>query len=219
MFDNKLWIVFVANNNSNELLVCSSSDGQNWSSSTEVQQSSKATHPLAVFDNKLWIVFVANDDSNELLVCSSSDGQNWSSSTEVQQSSKAAPALAVFDNKLWIVFVANNNSNELLVCSSSDEPEMELQHRGPAVEQGRPRSGRVRQQAVDRLRRQQQQQRAARLQFQRWPELELQHRGPAVEQGRPRHLWPGSSNTQPDDLAALGVGLYRMAEAARWLMC
>ena len=107
-----------------------------------------------MFDNKLWTVFVANNNSNELLVCSSSDGQNWSSSTEVQQYSKAAPALAVFDNKLWTVFVANNNSNELLS-----------------------------------------------LQFQRWPELELQHPGPAVEQGRPRHLWPGYSNTQPDDLA------------------
>ena len=85
MFDNKLWIVFVANNNSNELLVCSSSDGQNWSSSTEVQQYNKAAPAVACVDNKLRIVFVANNDSNELLVCSSSDGQNWSSSTEVQQ--------------------------------------------------------------------------------------------------------------------------------------
>ena len=53
MFDNKLWIVFVANNNSNELLVCSSSDGQNWSSSTEVQQYSKAAPAIFGLDRAI----------------------------------------------------------------------------------------------------------------------------------------------------------------------
>ena len=53
MFDNKLWIVFVANNNSNELLVCSSSDGQNWSSSTEVRQYSKAAPAIFGLDRAI----------------------------------------------------------------------------------------------------------------------------------------------------------------------
>jgi hypothetical protein len=112
---------FVANDASNQLLVCHSADGKTWSSNTQVQnQSSKAAPALAELQNKLWIGFVANDASNQLLVCHSADGQSWSPSTQVQkQSSKAAPALAVFDNKLWIGFVANDASNQLLVSHSA----------------------------------------------------------------------------------------------------
>jgi len=47
VFDGKLWIAFVANNASNQLLVSHSAGGKNWSPSTQVQnQSSKATPAL-----------------------------------------------------------------------------------------------------------------------------------------------------------------------------
>jgi hypothetical protein len=43
VFQNKLWVAFVANNATNDLLVCSSADGRAWSQSTPVQeQASKA---------------------------------------------------------------------------------------------------------------------------------------------------------------------------------
>jgi hypothetical protein len=95
VFENQLWIAFVANNASNQLLVSHSADGVTWSPSTQVQnQKSHAKPALAVFDSKLWIAFVANNASNQLLVSHSAHGHNWSPSTEVQnQSSKAAPAL------------------------------------------------------------------------------------------------------------------------------
>jgi hypothetical protein len=93
-------LAYVADNATNTLLTSYALEAGGWSSSTEVQQSSKAAPALAVFDNKLWIVFVANNNSNELLVCSSSDGQNWSSSTQVQQSSKAAPAIFGLDRAI-----------------------------------------------------------------------------------------------------------------------
>ena len=47
VFENKLWIAFVANDATNQLLVSHSAGGKNWSPSTQVQnQSSKATPAL-----------------------------------------------------------------------------------------------------------------------------------------------------------------------------
>jgi hypothetical protein len=95
VFENKLWIAFVANDASNQLLVSQSADGVTWKPSTQVQnQKSKAAPALAVFDSRLWIAFVANDTSNQLLVSHSAGGKTWSPSIQVQhQSSKATPAL------------------------------------------------------------------------------------------------------------------------------
>jgi len=31
VFENKLWVTFLANNNSNSVLICSSTNGQAWS--------------------------------------------------------------------------------------------------------------------------------------------------------------------------------------------
>jgi hypothetical protein len=90
----QLWIAFVANDASNQLLVSHSADGVTWSGSKQVTtQSSKAAPALVVFESKLWVAFVANDASNQLLVAHSAHGKNWSPSIEVKnQSSKAAPA-------------------------------------------------------------------------------------------------------------------------------
>ena len=47
VFDNRLWIAFVANDASNQLLVSHSAGGKTWSPSAQVQnQSSKATPAL-----------------------------------------------------------------------------------------------------------------------------------------------------------------------------
>src|SRR5215472_10196387 len=130
VFQNKLWIAFVASDTSNQLLICNSGNGQDWSDNSQVKnpsqsQSSKAAPAQPVFQNKLWIAFVANDTSNQLLICNSGNGQDWSDNSQVKnpnqsQSSKAAPALAVFQNKLWIAFVANGPSNQLLICNSGN---------------------------------------------------------------------------------------------------
>jgi hypothetical protein len=97
-----LYLTFIANNNTNQLLACYSKDGSNWSRSTAVQgQASRAAPALAVFQNKLWVAFVANNATSDLLVCSSANGQAWSRSTAVQgQASKAAPAILGRDGTL-----------------------------------------------------------------------------------------------------------------------
>ena len=103
VFQNKLWIAFVASNDTNQLLICNSSNGTDWSNNIPVKnpsrsQSSKRAPALAVYQNKLWIAFVASNDTNQLLVCNSSNGTDWTDDIPVRnpgqsQSSKAAPAL------------------------------------------------------------------------------------------------------------------------------
>ena len=124
-FANRIWDAFVANNNSNDLLICSSSDGQNWSfNNTRLNQSAKngSSPSVAVFNNRLYVSFIANNNSNDVLVCSSADGVNWTNNIRINQSAKnnTSPSLAVFNGRLYVTFIANNNSNDVLVCSSAD---------------------------------------------------------------------------------------------------
>ena len=132
-----MYLAFVANNDTNRLLVSNSGDGKKWLPSTQVGNESSKRAPAISFVSSgpqgFTLGFVANDASNQLLVSHSADGQSWSPSTQVQnQSSKAAPALAVFENKLWMAFVANDASNQLLVSQSADgvswKPSTQVQH-------------------------------------------------------------------------------------------
>jgi hypothetical protein len=129
-----LLLAYVANNNSNDLLVTSSTDGITWSKPSQITgQSSKLAPAIVEFvqspdDNcKLILAYVANNSSNDLLVTSSTDGITWSKPSQITgQSSKLAPSIIEFiqspDNnyKLILAYVANNSSNDLLVTSSTD---------------------------------------------------------------------------------------------------
>ena len=122
-------LVFVANDNSNSLLACHSTNGQNWSNNKKVGHESSKTAPILSYFSSgprpFVLGFIANNSYNSLLTSYSGDGQDWSVDSQVKnpnqsQSSKAAPALAVFQNKLWIAFVASNNTNQLLICNSGN---------------------------------------------------------------------------------------------------
>jgi len=122
-FNGQIWAAFVANNSGREVLVCSSSDGVNWSGNIGIRQSSQFAPSLAAFNNELWVAFVANNSGRAVLVCSSSDGTSWSgNSVNIRQTTQAAPALAVISdlNVLCVAFIANNSSRDLLACVSSD---------------------------------------------------------------------------------------------------
>jgi hypothetical protein len=118
----QLILAYVANNDSNDLLTASSTDGINWMGSRLVQgQSSKTAPALVEFHGQLILAYVANNDSNDLLTASSTDGVHWTGSRPVQgQSSKMAPALVEFQGELILAYVANNDSNDLLTASSTD---------------------------------------------------------------------------------------------------
>jgi hypothetical protein len=120
VFNNKLYVAFIANNPGNAVLVCSSADGVKWTNNTDINQTSKFAPSLAPFNNKLYIAFIANNPGNAVLVCSSADGVNWTNNTDINQTSKFAPSLAAFKNRLDVAFIANNPGNAVLVCSSAD---------------------------------------------------------------------------------------------------
>jgi putative hemolysin len=120
MFDDLLWAAFVADDSTNNILVCSSADGESWTTNTRIGQTSSAAPSLAAFDGKIWLAFIADNSSNNVLVCSSTDGEHWTNNTQIGQTSGSAASLAVFDGKLWVAFIANNSTNSVLVCSSPD---------------------------------------------------------------------------------------------------
>jgi hypothetical protein len=120
VFDNSLYVAFIAKNPGLNVLVCSSTDAVNWPAYEDINQSSPTAPSLAVFDNSLYAAFIANNPGQNVLVCSTTDGVDWTNNTDIKQSSKAAPSLAVFKNRLYVAFIANNPGNAVLVCSSAD---------------------------------------------------------------------------------------------------
>lgn len=121
-FGNRLLASFVANNSSDQLLICSSADGVTWTGNTLVHgELSKTAPSLATLGAKAYVAFIADNPSNTVLVCSSTDSTNWTGNVSVHgEQSKTAPSIASFNNKLYVAFVANNATNTLLACSSAD---------------------------------------------------------------------------------------------------
>jgi hypothetical protein len=122
VFNNQLWVVFVANNNSQDLIIASSADGQTWLPANVglvTNQSSSASPALAAWNGQLWIAFVAANGSNDILLCSSLDGQNWPAASVYTIESNATPsppALASFQENLWLAYV--DDTNNILLASS-----------------------------------------------------------------------------------------------------
>ncbi len=118
---DRLYMAFVADNDSNQLLLCSSADGLTWSANTRIGQASKTAPSLALSGNRLLVAFVAYHEASELLVSWSDDyGQTWSGNVNTGQFSKTAPSLAAFNGDLYLAFVATDDTNDLLVCKSSN---------------------------------------------------------------------------------------------------
>lgn len=113
----KVHMVFVANNDSRELLHAVTEFGgpigSEWKRLNNLGQSSKHAPALQVFAGKLTVVFVANNDTNSLLRCTYDDSADaWSQNVFLGESSKSAPRL---EPDGFLYFVANNETNDLLV--------------------------------------------------------------------------------------------------------
>jgi hypothetical protein len=116
LFGGKLWVAFIANNNTSDILICSSSDGKTWSQNQAVPgQSSGLAPSLTAFGNKLWLAFTANNGSNDVLVMSSGDAKTW---TAVNPNVKCSgsPYLNAMGNTLWLAFTGETTS-DLRLCS------------------------------------------------------------------------------------------------------
>jgi hypothetical protein len=120
-----LHAVFVANNDSQDLLHIVSADGISWTRKNNVRQSTRFAPAIMDFHGTLQIVFVANNLSNDLLACTYEDERdNWSDNRPLGESSKHGPALGIVGTSgqnggltehLLMYFVADNDSNDLLV--------------------------------------------------------------------------------------------------------
>lgn len=69
-------MVYVANEEKNDLIVATSPNGVDWSFGKRLGPTTKAAPTLAVFGDQLLLVFI--DDSDTLAYCTSTDGVNWS---------------------------------------------------------------------------------------------------------------------------------------------
>jgi hypothetical protein len=88
-------MAFTANNASQDLLICSSPQGTDWSASANVNQTSSFGPSLAAFRESLRVGFISSDSKKELWLTSSPVAALWpGTKTDVRQSSSAVPALA-----------------------------------------------------------------------------------------------------------------------------
>ena len=126
-FNNQLWVAFNPNNNTPTILLCSSTDGQNWPNQTVIHANAYSPS-LAVFNNRLWNALIDLDvrsgfGNYGVVVASSSDGVNWTGAIPTNQYTGfvgQGVSLAVFNGNLWIAYIGIDQSNPVLVSSSSD---------------------------------------------------------------------------------------------------
>ncbi|HXC96097.1 MAG TPA: hypothetical protein VNU92_10360 [Edaphobacter sp.] len=120
-----LHAIFIAANDSHDLLHIVSVDGISWERKNNVRQAARFAPAVADFNDTLRIVFVANNASNDLLTCTYDDALDiWTDNSPLGESSKTGPAVGVVSTvsssgaltqHLLMYFVADNDSNELLV--------------------------------------------------------------------------------------------------------
>jgi hypothetical protein len=112
-----LHMVFLADNNSHDLLHVQSRDGINWERRNNLNQQSKFAPALIDHNGQLVVVFVANDASNRLLTSTWDERiDSWTTNRLLGgESSNEGPALGIERGALFVYFRANNNSGDLLV--------------------------------------------------------------------------------------------------------
>lgn len=118
----ELYVLFVADNESNSLLVAKSKDdGVTWDANFPAGPFTDTEPSLAVGkDGTLYALFV---EKNELwLTTLKPGGASWSPKQKLSQATKMAPSLAIDGHgTLYALFVANNpNNNDLLLTTSKD---------------------------------------------------------------------------------------------------
>jgi hypothetical protein len=90
----QLWVAFVATNGSNDILLCSSADGQIWPASNvymAVKGATNSSPSLAVFNEQLWMAYI--DLNNNLQVRSSPTGKPGRRRVPSRSRANRAPTL------------------------------------------------------------------------------------------------------------------------------
>jgi hypothetical protein len=138
VFNNRLYVAFLANDASNILYINSSSDGVNFTAATAYPNIQMGSAPaLAVFNGKLYVAFRSDDSRNILFISSSSDGVAFPAATPYANIAMGgAPSLAAYNNQLFVAFRANDSSNLLFTAASPDGVSFPAGTPSPAVAMG-----------------------------------------------------------------------------------
>lgn len=88
-------LTFVANDSTNQLLLITSKDCEDWSENIPIGKKSQFTPALAVFDEQLHLAFAATDGTNQLDLTKSVDGVVWFPGWHVGKASQTAPAITI----------------------------------------------------------------------------------------------------------------------------
>lgn len=83
MADPVAVMAYVANNNTNDLLVTTSDDGVHWSPPRRTGQATSLTPALVTFGEHLVLVFAPQDPPHTLMYCTSKNASDWSPSRPV----------------------------------------------------------------------------------------------------------------------------------------
>jgi hypothetical protein len=114
VYNSKLYMVFVANDGANTLLIASSRDGTTWSNGVPISNYhlDKTAIALTVYNNKLYMAFISASGNVHI---DSYDGTKWSGESQVGSPTVApystkAPSLAAFNNQLYVAYSANDGN-------------------------------------------------------------------------------------------------------------
>jgi len=124
VFNNKLFVLWKANDPSNRMYFSGSSDGQTWPNGATINNvdSTPVAPELCVFNNKLYVFWKSNDPSNSILFSPSTNGTSWPNGAKVnnKDSTPDTPAACVFNNKLYLFWKSNDPSNTIYFSASTD---------------------------------------------------------------------------------------------------
>ena len=120
VFNNTLYLTYRANNQSNDLLLTSSTNGVTWTNSVLVGQKSQVGPALTMFNNALYLAYAGLSDDIHLIT--STNGAKWMAVPDPSQVQLTAlsQTLTVINNALYLAYVTNDGSNSLLSIQSPD---------------------------------------------------------------------------------------------------
>lgn len=115
----KLYLAFVAENGSQDILVCSLTPGQAWSAGPPTGQSCHFSPSLAGGET-LYFAFATANGGRSLLLCTLNPNGTWSDAVLMNQSTSATPSLTAFGSGLSVGFIANDLGAQVLIATTSN---------------------------------------------------------------------------------------------------
>lgn len=125
VFDNSIYMVYKANDSSNNIYITYSSDAINWSDLNHLSQATNSAPAVAAYGAKLYMAYRKNDESNQIVITSSNNGKAWNEPTLIHyndstnyQATPLPAALCSAGNKLYMTYRSNDENNYICITSN-----------------------------------------------------------------------------------------------------